>query len=129
MLKEKNNKNKKKHESPLHYHDYFEFLYGVSGKNVAYLGTKEYFFGAGDLILVRAGEFHDAAPDAEGSSYIVIKFLPSVLFAEGHTASEYSYTRLLLQNNNGKFFFTKEELADTPIPTIPPRIFSEWEEA
>lgn len=120
-------KNARKVKHPLHYHDYFEFLYGTSGKNIARLGTKQYFFGEGDLILVRNGEFHDAFPTLEGGSYIVIKFLPSVLFAEGHTFSEYSYTRLLLQNNESKFFFTKEELSKTPIPTVLPRIFSEWE--
>lgn len=117
----------RKIKAPLHYHDYFEFLYGTSGKNIAYLGTKQYFFGEGDLVLVRSGEIHDATPTFEGGTYIVIKFLPSVLFAEGHTFSEYSYTRLLLQNSESKFFFTKEELSKTPIPTVLPRIVSEWE--
>lgn len=113
----------------LHYHDYFELLYGVSGENVAAIGTKEYLFGAGDLILIRNGQFHGAMPSSKGASYIVIKFLPSVLYAEGHTFIEYSYTRLLLQSTENKFFFSRETLAETPIPALPPRILSEWEAA
>lgn len=119
--------NTKKPKKTLHYHDYFELLYGICGKSIVCLGTKEYSFCEGDLILVRSGEFHDATPDMGGGAYIVVKFLPSVLFAEGHTFSEYSYIRLLLQNNESKFFFTKAELSNTPIPIILPRIFSEWE--
>ena len=110
----------------LHYHDYFELLYGVSGQSLVQIGTERMSLGVGDLVLVQNGAVHAAEPQISGSSYIVIKFLPSVLFAEGHTLSEYSYTRLFLQNAEETAFFAASELTETPIPSLFPRLYAEW---
>ena len=110
----------------LHYHDYFELLYGVSGQSLVQIGTERMSLGVGDLVLVQNGAVHAAEPQISGSSYIVIKFLPSVLFAEGHTLSEYSYTRLFLQNAEETSFFAASELTETPIPSLFPRLYAEW---
>ena len=110
----------------LHYHDYFELLYGMSGESLVQIGTERMTLGVGDLVLVQNGTVHAAEPQLSGSAYIVIKFLPSVLFAEGHTLSEYSYTRLFLQSTEGAPFFCASALAHTPIPTLFPRLYAEW---
>lgn len=118
------------HVKRMHYHDYVELLFGLSGSANAYVGMECYPFGAGAMVLIRDGEPHDVAANGEEAEYIVVKFLPSVLHSVQQTFSEYVYTRLLLQKmDGGKSFFTEEELSHTAIPALFARLLSEWREA
>ena len=112
-----------------HYHDYLELLFGVSGSAKAYVGTESYDLGAGDMVLVGNDVFHEVTGNGDDSVYIVVKFLPSVLFAESQTLSEYTYARLLLQHlRGGKIYFRADELADTPISSLFANLIREWDE-
>ncbi len=113
-----------------HYHDYVELLFGVSGSVNAYVGTDCYRLDAGSMILIGNDEFHEVNGTGESAEYIVVKFLPSILFSESQTLSEYTYTRLWLQNTRGgKIHFDAKELLDTPIPTLFANLIREWEGA
>jgi AraC-like DNA-binding protein len=123
-------KNTRQTHKTMHYHDYAELLFGISGKANAYVGMECYPFDAGAMVLIRDGEFHDVTAVGETAEYIVVKFLPSVLHSAQQTFSEYVYTRLLLQKmDGGKTFFAAEELSDTAIPRLFHRLLSEWETA
>lgn len=111
----------------LHYHDYTELLFGISGCAKAYVGTECYDLTEGSMIIVHDNEFHTVEGDGELSEYIVVKFLPSILFSEEQTLLEYTYARLLTQNvHDGKIFFKREELCDTPIATLFLHLMQEW---
>ena len=122
------NKKQAKEIQSYHYHDYVELLFGVSGAVNAFVGTECYRLDAGAMILIGNDEFHEVGGTGEAAEYIVVKFLPSVLFSESQTLSEYTYTRLWLQNTReGKIFFRAEELVDTPIPSLFSNLIREWD--
>ena len=91
-----------KHKSDLvyHYHDYTELLFGLEGVADVYVGKNNYKLGEGDMVIVHNHELHDVTGTGEPSTYIVIKFLPSILLTAEQTFSEYSYTLTLMQNTD-----------------------------
>ncbi len=114
-------------QKSFHYHDYTELLFGLSGEVVAYVGNESYRLTEGSMLIVHNYDIHDVLGTGIPSEYIVVKFLPSILFTAEQTLSEYSYALLLLQNTHTrKTFFTKEELADTAVPSLFIRLMDEW---
>lgn len=111
-----------------HYHDYIELLFGVSGEAHVYVGAESYSLTAGSLILIRNNEPHEVTGNGEPSRYIVVKFLPSVLFSEEQTFFEYSYALLLMQKSDDRrIFFSAKELEDTPVRALLLHMMEEWE--
>ncbi len=118
---------KKRKNRDMHYHDYTELLFGVEGVSDAYVGERVYRIGAGDMVIIHNHELHDVDGTGERSSYIVVKFLPSILFTPEQTYSEYSYALCLMQNTDTRqIFFHKDELLSTPIPTLFQHAMTEW---
>lgn len=112
----------------LHYHEYTELLFAVDGEGVVYSGDTTYLFKAGDMIVVPPGEPHEVRAPQSKLSYIVVKFLPQILRAEGDTLSEYGYTALLLENIvDRQLHFTDEELSETEIPNLFAHMTREWQ--
>ena len=119
--------NAKRKNSDMHYHDYTELLFGVEGTAEVYVGDKRYMLSEGDMVIVHEHEMHDVDGIGEPSSYIVVKFLPSILFTPDQNYSEYSYTLCLMQNTDTRQnFFHKEELLSTPIPHLFAHVMAEW---
>lgn len=124
---EMHKRNFPKKEVSFHYHDYAELLFGVSGEATAYVGTEKYPLVSGTMILIRSEVFHDVKATGEEAKYIVIKFLPSVLFSEEQTVAEYAYTHLILQSvDGGRIYFSPEETADLPLAFLFERLMEEW---
>lgn len=110
-----------------HYHDYTELLFGLSGEVNAYVGNECYRLTEGDMLIIHNYDIHDVLGCGVESRYIVVKFLPSILFTQEQTLSEYSYALLLLQNTHTRQnFFTEKELSDTAIPSLFLRLWDEW---
>lgn len=120
----------KLHSKPeMHYHDYIELLFGLNGCANAYIGTEIYPLGAGEMLMVRDNVFHTVDGNGELSEYIVVKFLPSILFAEEQSVSEYSYMRLLEQSAfENRIYFDREALSQTDIPALFFHLMQEWDE-
>ena len=111
----------------MHYHDYTELLFGIEGTAEVYVQDKKYMLGEGDMVIVHNHELHDVDGNGEKSVYIVVKFLPSILFTPEQTYSEYSYALCLMQNTDKRqSFFHKDELLTTPIPTLFSHAMAEW---
>lgn len=115
-------------ELSFHYHDYIELLFGVSGEATAYVGTESYPLVAGAMILIQSEVFHDVKSFGTEGEYIVIKFLPSVLFSEEQTAAEYAHMHLLVQGlEGGKIYFSPDETHDAPFAFLFSRLMEEWD--
>ncbi len=111
----------------MHYHDYTELLFGVSGTANVYVGNSQYLLSAGDMVIVHNHELHDVNGTGAPCEYLVIKFLPSILITAEQTYSEYSYALCLMQNTDKRSnFFHAAELAETPIPMLCHHATDEW---
>ena len=111
----------------MHYHDYVELLFGLSGCANAYVGTEAYPLRRGTMLLVHNNVFHTVDGNGEESEYIVVKFLPSVLFSEEASISKSVYRRLLEPNAYGnRICFFEEELEHTDVPSLFLRLMEEW---
>lgn len=113
----------------LHYHEYTELLFGVSGTAQVFIGAKQYALPAGGMVIVHTGCPHDVACSNGKCTYIVVKFLPQVLLADEQTPSAYGYVLALMENTGEKqILFPPSALADTTLPALFYHIRSEWEE-
>lgn len=111
-----------------HYHDYTELLFGLEGTAHVFVADKSYMLGEGNMIIVHNHELHDVMGTDTPSSYLVIKFLPSILLTAEQNYSEYSYTLTLMQNTDSRqIFFHSDELCDTAIPGLFDHAFAEWD--
>ncbi len=114
----------------LHYHEYAELLYGLSGRAQVSVGGQEAELTAGDMVLVHTGEPHTVDAVGAPAQYIVIKFLPQVLVAGEQTYSEYVYALTLMENDRERQrFFSAGELAHTPLGDLFRHAMQEWNDA
>ena len=120
--------NKVCHRTDLHYHDYTELLFGIEGTVEVLIGDKSYMLSQGDMVIVHNHEMHNVTGTGVPSSYIVVKFLPSILLTAEQTFSEYSYTLTLMQNTDKRqIFFAKNELVGTSVPDRFSHALEEWD--
>lgn len=88
---------------PLHYHEYTELLFGLSGKAKVLIGADTYPLTPGDMIFIQQGTPHDVYAEGDAPcDYTVVKFLPQILFAGEQSYPEYAYAFLLMENTAGK---------------------------
>ena len=119
----------KRRSACLHYHEYAELLFGISGAARVTVGSEGYDLTPNTMIFVHPGEPHDVVFAEEPCAYHVVKFLPNVLLAEGQSYSEYAYSFLLLDPIRKKqIFFDLSDPADGDISRIFDRIKQEWVE-
>ena len=111
----------------MHYHEYAELLFGVSGVARVTVGNTCYDLAPNTMALVYPGEPHDVIAVSAPCTYHVVKFLPNVLLAEENSYSEYAYPFLLMDSIRQKqIFFTEGELEHDELLQIFNRIKEEW---
>lgn len=115
-------------EPDIHFHDYVEVVYGLEGECNCIVGNKHFKVCEGDMLLISGNEPHEVGRHDEWTSYIVVKFLPSVLFSWSQTAPEYSNMFSLLQNI-GEFqpFFPREQISEFPFGFLCKNMAREWD--
>lgn len=110
-----------------HYHDYIEILYGIDCNAIVWHNGEETQLKSGDLIIINSKKPHEVYTKQAKSSYVVIKFMPQILYAAEQSVFEFKYIMPFLadtgQYNN---FFKAENLKDSNIPTIMNDIMDEW---
>ena len=75
-----------------HIHEFFEILYCQSGAYTLTLNEKPYDLYPGDMALIAPMEIHSTqALDGELNQYLVIKFVPEVLYSTGQLLFELKY--------------------------------------
>ncbi len=113
----------------MHYHEYIELLFALDGEGLVRIGDMTYLLEKGGMVVVPVGEPHDVMTLRSALSYIVVKFLPQVLRAEGETFSEYRYTSFLMESaQDRQLVFTNEELSTTALPGLFRHMMQEWKE-
>ncbi len=112
-----------------HYHDYVEILYGTDCDAFVWIGGKEYNMKTGDLIIVNSRLPHRVRSSANTKSdYIVIKFLPQILYAAEQSVFEFKYVLPFVADTDAfKNVFTLDELKHSEIPVIMRDIMAEWD--
>ena len=111
----------------IHYHDYCELVFGISGVCHCNIGTKKYSVKNGDMIFINSHEPHATGYPNDVAEYIVLKFLPSILSANTQMLSEYSYLLLLhVKSDKQRIFFPAEVIKDCPFSFLFNRILDEW---
>lgn len=105
------------HKHPLHYHDYTELLFGLTGAARVLIGADTLPLTPGDMIVIHNGVPHNVIAESdEECTYTVVKFLPQILFAGEQSYSEYAYAFLLMENTPGRrILFSAGSLQDTDI--------------
>jgi len=111
----------------MHYRDYTELLFGIEGVANVFVGDSTHKLCPGDMIIIHGHELHDVDGNGERSSYIVIKFLPSILLSPDQSYPEYSYSLCLMQNTETRqTLFRSTELLTTPVPALFHHAMAEW---
>lgn len=113
----------------LHYHDYTELLFGLSGSASVAIGNSVSVLETGGLTVIQAGDAHVVWSNGCKCSYIVVKFLPEMLISAEQTGAEFGYALTLIEYSEGRqSYFSPDELKGTGIPDILRRMMTEWEE-
>ena len=98
----------------IHYHKYCEIVLCLEGICNCIIGTKKYILTKGDVLFIDSNEPHATGFFTDLTQYIVIKFIPSILFASEQTPSEYSYLHLLHKTEHHRIYFKSDEIKDIP---------------
>lgn len=111
-----------------HYHDYIEILYGTDSDAVVWHNGEETPLKTGDLIIINSKKPHEVYSKNGVSSYIVIKFMPQILYAAEQSVFEFKYIMPFL-TDTGQYdnLFLKNELESSEIPAIMSDIMKEWD--
>ena len=111
----------------LHYHEYIEILYGLTGSATVYIGTDQLKLGEGSMILIYNDEPHDVILKGKECTYHVVKFLPQILLSGEQTYSEHSYIFTLMEHTRShRRFFPPEELSRTALASLFDHLGEEW---
>lgn len=112
----------------LHYHEYTELLFGISGSADVDIGTERLTLLPGSMIIIYNGEPHNVLYSGEKCNYHVVKFLPQILVAGEQTYSEYSYVLSLMEHiPTRQRFFTPAILENSEIPRLFEHLKEEWD--
>ncbi len=115
-------------ELRLHYHEYTELLFGISGRARVAVGRGSFPLEPGSMAVIYSSAPHDVLACGEPCSYYVVKFLPQILLAGEQTYSEYGYVLMLMQHlPHRQFLFGSEELAQTEVPVLFRHLMEEWD--
>ena len=114
-------------ESDIHVHAYVEAVYGLEGECNCIVGNRTFKVTEGDMLLIPSDVPHEVGRHDEWTSYIVLRFLPSVLFSKSQTAPEYSKMFSLLQNlGEFQLFFPSEKIREFPFGFLFKNMAREW---
>lgn len=106
---------------PAHYHYYIELLYGISGEFQVLLGGQYHHFGRGDMVLINAREVHQIdALSQEGGRYIVVRFLPELIY-NGMSANHFEMKYMLpfvTENSSNEKIIREKIVGKTEIPKL-----------
>ena len=114
--------------STAHYHDYVEILYGTHGVAEVWMEGRLFTLSVGKMLVINSRTPHTVrAVSSSYCDYIVIKFMPQVLYGAQQSVFEFKYiVPFMLANSIYDNYFDKSLLADTEIPRIMQEIVREW---
>lgn len=111
---------------PYHYHDYIELLYALNADAHVWCNGEKCSFRPGDLVIINSKEPHTLTFN-KNSSYICIKFLPQILYADENSLFELRYVLPFLRDNSHQQVFHKDELRSIDVHSLVLEIMDEWQ--
>ncbi len=111
-----------------HYHDYIEFLYGIDCDINVWCEDDKHILKNGELIVINSKRPHFVFSNQDESTYVVIKFMPQILYASEQSVRELKYILPFISSaytHNVKL--GKEEIDNSEIPALIEKIVAEWE--
>lgn len=112
----------------IHYHDYVEVLYGIDCDAKIWYNGKNYTLKNGDLVIINSKKPHAVISNINSSKYLVIKFLPQILYAAEQSVFEFKYIiPFITDNDKFKCVFFKREIENTEIAEIMHTLSEEWD--
>lgn len=113
--------------SHAHYHDYVELLYGIDSDATVWINGEESCLKTGDLLVINSKKPHTVYSKSSISKYIVIKFMPQILYAAEQSVFEFKYIiPFLTDAKQYSSHFPCEAVARSEIPAIMNEITEEW---
>ena len=111
-----------------HYHDYVEVLYGLDCDVLVWQDGESHPLRTGDMFIINSRKTHTVHAINKESSYVVIKFLPQILYAAEQSVFEFKYVLPFISDAEPyKNIFTAQELEGSEIPSIIASIMEEWD--
>ena len=112
----------------MHYHDYVEILYGLDCDLTVWCYGTKYNLKSGGLVLVNSKNPHTVTSNSDCSTYVVIKFMPQILYAAEQSVLEFKYIiPFITSGDEYKKLFDASEVEGSDIPDIMEKIVYEWE--
>ncbi len=88
-------------KNELHYHSYIEFIYVLEGDVKVVINDEKFNLERDDFFIIYAGEPHGFyRNDVNSYSYMVLKFLPDLLYTKLQTNIEHNYYINIRDNKN-----------------------------
>ena len=109
-----------------HYHDYIELLYAFDANAYVWFNGEKHSFKTGDLAVINSNMPHTLTFD-ETSTYLVVKFLPKILYADENSPFEFKNVLPFLIEGSREKIFSKEKLDDINLDDLAHEILTEWE--
>lgn len=82
-----------------HSHEYIEVLYCTCGNFEIWLNGRYFQFLTGELVVINSHEIHTIRSVTDGS-YIVLRFLPEIIYSAGNSVFEAKYISPFLINSS-----------------------------
>lgn len=113
--------------SGIHYHDYVELLYGLDCDAEIWCNGKTYSLKSGDLVVINSKKPHTVSSLTDMSQYIVIKFMPQILYAAEQSIFEFKYIiPFITDNERYSKCFKSSLIENSEVPEIMRGIMNEW---
>ena len=80
-----------------HYHEYIELLWGLEGETEVLVSGEKRSFSQGELMILNSKEPHTLRATTPYSQYIVVKFLPQLIYSGEQSVFELKYLLPFLQ--------------------------------
>lgn len=110
-----------------HYHDYVEVLYGTGGIAEVWSDGELFCLKKGMMLVINSKTPHSVRGISDNCEYIVIKFMPQVLYGAQQSVFEFKYiVPFMIAENVYNKYFDAECLKSTEIPEIMQGISREW---
>lgn len=113
----------------LHYHEYIELLFITEGCVNIWINGVLYNFSTGDLVVINSNESHELRGVTDNSTYIVVKFLPQILYSSQQSIFELKYILpFIIEHSDHQRVFKSSEIESTDIKRLMLDIYNEWKE-
>ena len=104
---------KPKVRNELHYHSYIELIYVSEGNVKIVIEDKNFYVEKDDFFIIFAGEPHGFyRADEKSYQYIVLKFLPDILYNKTCTSKELEYYISIKNNTHDRIIKNNSELKE-----------------